>query len=136
MIRGRVELARTGDHPILEPRVDVGVASSPGGVSRTVKATVDTGFTAWLTLPLDSIRELGLQYRATRKVTLADGSEPETDLYLAFIDWHGIVIPRLIHQSAGNPLLGLALLTGCRLTVETVVGGEVTIEEMGHDTAQ
>lgn len=131
MIRGTVELTgMISTHPVLAPRVPVAVAAGINGVFRTVEATVDTGFTAWLTLPVDIIRELGLLYQGSRRVTLASGSTPETDLYLGFISWNGRILPRVVHRSDGNPLLGLGLLLGHRLTVEAVIGGEVIIDEI------
>ncbi len=117
-------------HPLLEPRISIDVANSNTGIFRTVEVTVDTAFTSWLTLPQSIIRELGLQYRGTRRVILADGSRPETHLYLAFISWRGNTLPRLVHQSDSNPLLGMGLLAGSKLTVEAVAGGNVVIEEI------
>ena len=131
MIRGRVELAgMVSTHPVLKPRVDVAIAAGVGGVFRTIETTVDTGFTAWLTLPLHIIRELGLQYRGTRSVTLADDSELETDLYLAFISWNEQILPRIVHQLDSNPLLGVGLLLGHRLTMEAMPDGEVVIDRI------
>ena len=131
MISERVELVgRIAGHQLLEPRVSASVAAQSDGVFRSINFAIDTGFTAWLTLPIDIIREFGLRYRGNRTVTLANGKQDQHDIYLAFIEWHGQILPRLVHESAGNPLLGMALLTGSRLTVESVAGGIVTIEEV------
>ncbi len=67
-------------HPVLAPRVSLAVAAGAAGVFRAVEATIDTGFTAWLTLPPDIIRELSLLYQGTRPVALASGGTLETDL--------------------------------------------------------
>ena len=132
MISGRVELLGeiAPGHQILEPRVSSRIAASGSGIFRSIDFAIDTGFTAWLTLPPDIIREFGLVYQGTRTVTLANGEQDPREIYLAFIEWHGRILPRLVHESASNPLLGMGLLTGSRLTVESVAGGSVTIEEM------
>ena len=94
---------------------------------------MDTGFTGWLTLPAEVIRQLGLQYRGTRTVSLANGQEWPVELYLGFISWDDRILPRLIHQSDGNPLIGMNLMTGFRLTMDIRAGGDVVIEEIPTD---
>ena len=133
MISGKVQIrGREGHIVYLEPRVAVSVAGG-SGVARTVNATMDTGFTGWLTLPPDIIRQLGLQYRGTRTVSLANGQEWPVELYLGFISWDDRILPRLIHQSDGNPLIGMNLMTGFRLTMDIRAGGDVVIEEIPTD---
>lgn len=131
MISGQVALVgEIAGHQLLEPQVSLAVCAAPDGVFKEVRSTVDTGFTGWLTLPPEVIRELGLQHRGRRSVKLADGQERWAYLYLAFIRWQDRILPRLIHQSDSNSLLGMGLLAGSRLTVESVPGGEVRIEEL------
>ena len=73
MIRGEVAIrGRDGPLTYLEPRIELGVAGSDG-VFRTLSVVVDTGFTGWLTLPPELIRELGLKYQGERYTVFADG---------------------------------------------------------------
>ena len=131
MVSGSVALiGEIAGHQLLEPRVAVAVCASPDGVFRAVQSTVDTGFTGWITLPSQVIHEFGLLYQGWRNVKLADGRQRRVSLYLGFILWHGQILPRLIHQSDGNSLLGMGLLAGSKLTVESVAGGNVSIEEI------
>ena len=130
-INGRVvSVGRIGDHDVLEPRIRITVAASDAGRPRVVECVVDTGFTGWLTLPPDIIRQFGLEYVGRRRVNLADGRRRRVRLYRAFIHWGGTALPRLIHQSAGNPLVGMGLLAGNRLVVEIIAGGDVTVTEI------
>ena len=63
-------------------------------------------------------------------MNLAAGGRRRVRLYRAFIDWHEATLPRLIHQSTGNPLVGMGLLAGSRLVIETTAGGDVTVAEI------
>ena len=84
MINGAVELVGTiGTHPVWKPRVTIPIANGIGD-DRNVRFTIDTGFTGWLTLPEEVIHELNLERQGSRRYILADGSESETALYLAF----------------------------------------------------
>lgn len=124
IIEGTVELAgMLGTVPILKPRVSVSVANI-NGVHRNVMFTVDTGFTGYLTLPPDVIRELDMERLGSRTFRLANDVEGETDLYLAFFG----SAPIIAHQIDAEPLLGAAMMNQCRLTVDFWEGGRVTIE--------
>ena len=134
MISGKVELVgMIQQHPLLKPRVAITVASESGN-AKTLEATVDTGTTAWLTLPPQTIRELGLRYAGTRPVELADGSHQPARLYVGFISWYDQTLVRLIYESDSEPLLGMGLLLGSKLSVEVLPNGAVTIEQMTIDT--
>lgn len=130
MIRGEVAVrGRDGPLTYLQPRVELGVAGSDG-VLKTLSAVVDTGFTGWLTLPPDVIRELGLQHQGVRSVTLADGLEAPVELYAALISWDGRILPRIVHQSDSVPLVGMYLMTGYHLAIDVREGGAVTLSEL------
>ena len=124
IIEGDVELAgMLGTVPILKPRVSMSVANI-NGVHRNVMLTVDTGFTGYLTLPPDVIRELDVERLGSRTFRLANDVEGETDLYLVFFE----SVPIIAHQIDAEPLLGAAMMNECRLTVDFWEGGRVTIE--------
>ena len=130
MISGEVVVSgRDGDLVYLEPRIEVDIAGRDG-VFKTLSVVVDTGFTGWLTLPLDLIRELGLLYQGNRDVRLADGQVLSIDLYAALIAWDGQILPRLVHQSDSTPLIGMYLMTGYHLAVEVREGGAVTLSAL------
>ena len=44
--------------------------------------------------------------------------------------WHGAVRPIAVIAAEGQPLIGMALLRGSRLSVEALPGGEVTVSEL------
>ena len=130
MISGEVVISgRDGDLVYLEPRIAVEIAGADRQF-RSISVTVDTGFTGWLTLPPDLIRELGLQQRGSRFVTLADGQTARVNLYVALIAWDGQILPRLVHQSDSTPLIGMYLMTGYHLAVEVREGGAVTLSAL------
>lgn len=130
MISGEVVVSgRDGDLVYLEPRIEVDIAGRDG-VFKTLSVVVDTGFTGWLTLPPDLIRELGLLYQGNRDVRLADGQVLSIDLYAALIAWDGQILPRLVHQSDSTPLIGMNLTTGYHLAVDVREGGAVTLSAL------
>lgn len=132
MISGKVALVGeiAGRQQLLEPRVSIPISASSDGVPRTVAATVDTGFTGLLTLPPNIINEFGLQYSGRRRIKLADGRLQRPNIYLGIIWWHDRPVRVPIHQIDGSPLVGMGLLAGSRLTVESIAGGGVSIEEI------
>ena len=79
MIEGRVELAgMVGNIPILKPRVSLAVANADA-FHRDLVFAVDTGFTGWLTLPANIVRDLDLQYRGTRPYLTASDEVSHAD---------------------------------------------------------
>ena len=129
MIRGKVhskEDALTG-----APLVVVSVANILD-LTQTldVEALLDTGFTAYLTLPSQTISELGLPRLGTRSARLANGEIEEFDVYAGRVSWngHGRNLPIMVSES--EPLLGMALLWGKRITIEAWEDGDVVVEEV------
>ena len=98
----------------------------------SVDAVVDTAFTAHLTLPNESIMELGLTQRGEQPAALASGEVERFAVYAGMASWDGQnrLIP--IFESNSEPLLGMAMLWGSRLIVEAWTGGGVTIESAPH----
>jgi len=111
-----------------EPQIEVAVA----GVNldfKTVAAVVDTAFTGALALPSDVIRELGLSYRGERRVRLATGRQT-VEIYGAVVSWFGQPRAVPVHETDDKPLVGNMLLDNCRLTIDFVESGEVTIQPL------
>jgi predicted aspartyl protease len=63
-------------------------------------------------------------------VTLGDGSQTLFDMYAGTIIWDGQYRSIDIAQSETEPLLGMVMLYGYRLQVDTIEGGTVKIEEL------
>ena len=122
MIRGKV----TGDQQAL---VTVDIMDGDD-LLQPIEVILDTGFTGYLTLPTDSIQELGLPSVGRRTFELANGELFEFEAYLAAVSWHGRLSDALVLKSDSAPLLGMTLLWGSRVTVDALTDGQVTIEEL------
>ena len=126
MLRGRV-------NPDVQALITVNIHSngdhSNGDHGEPVEAVIDTGFTGHLTLPACTIGRLGLSLVGHNKFKLANGEHSEFQIYNGSVTWHGH--PHEVHivQSECDPLLGMTLLWGSRITVDATTHGEVTIEE-------
>ena len=94
----------------------------------TLSAVVDTAFTGYLTLPLDSNRELGLVLRGTQPAVLANGTVGQFSVYAGMVTWNGQERLIVIFESDSDPLIGMAMLWGSRLTVDAQEDGDVVIE--------
>lgn len=93
-----------------------------------IEAVIDTGYNGYLTLPGDLVVSLHLPFAGHRRGMLADGSVVRLEAYLALVNWHGKLQDILISQAAGTPLVGMALLQGCRLTMDVLEGGGLSID--------
>ena len=127
MIRGRIGQNR-------QPRLTVQIADA-NGTLHPVEFILDTGYNGWLTLPHDLISQLGLTIRRTRTVSLADGRSVVLRTFTATVLWHGQPSNVYVIESESEPLLGMSMLWGSKLTLEAQEGGEVTIEEI-HPTTE
>ena len=130
MIEGRVAATHAPDGTVmLEPRVSIQI-SGRDRVFYTEEVVVDTGFTGYLTLPESVIKRLNLISYGQRPATLANGERQMFDIYGALIRWHERLRPAIVHSTDGSPLIGMSLLSGSRLVVESWEGGRVAIEEV------
>ena len=117
-------LVSPGRAPLLSLRV-LGMA----GAEEVVTATVDTGFTGYLTLPATVIARLGLLYTRTRMTTLADGRTVPIRVYAGAVDWHGQPRGVLVAATASEPLVGMTLLEDSELWLDCQPGGAVEITQ-------
>jgi clan AA aspartic protease len=122
MIYGAVNLRREATLPL--------VVSNSNGQRQAIDTVIDTGFSGFLSLPSAIITTLDLPWSASDIVTLGDGSETLFDLYTATVIWDGQYREIYIAESETEPLLGMALLYGYRLQVDTIEGGSVKIEAL------
>jgi clan AA aspartic protease len=122
MIYGVVNLRREATLPL--------VVGNLNGQRQVIDTVIDTGFSGFLSLPSAIITTLNLPWSASDIVTLGDGSETLFDLYTATVIWDGQYREIYIAESETEPLLGMALLYGYRLQVDTIEGGSVKIEAL------
>jgi clan AA aspartic protease len=106
------------------------VVGDSNGQRQVIDTLVDNGFSGFLSLPSAIITSLNLPWSASDIVTLGDGSETLLDLYTATVIWDGQYREIYIAESETEPLLGMSLLYGYRLQVDTIEGGTVKIEEL------
>ena len=112
-----------------EALITIDILSRDGRL-HPIEAVVDTGFDGSLSLPGAFIRELDLASAGKRFFELANGDLFEFELYYAWVLWHGRRSRVVILQSETAPLLGMELLWGSRVTMDTLTGGAVEIEEL------
>jgi clan AA aspartic protease len=122
MIYGVVNLRREATLPL--------VVGSSTEQRQVIDAVIDTGFDGFLSLPSEIIGRLGLPWRTSNTATLGDGSEILFDFYIGTVIWDGQYREIDIAASETEPLLGMAMLYGYRLQVDTIEGGTVKIEAL------
>ena len=92
-----------------------------------LKATVDTGFSGYLTLPAITIAQLQLVYDRTETYTLGDNNDVDFDLYRATLSWDGHDRSVFVLATESEPLIGMSCLRGYGLFIDVVDGGVVHI---------
>ena len=92
-----------------------------------IDAILDTGFTDYLTLPEFLIDYLKLPRIGTRRAIIAHGGAVLLNLYLAKVIWHGKERDIEVLQTDKQPLVGMSLLRGSRVTLDVIANGDVTI---------
>jgi clan AA aspartic protease len=122
MMQGVVNLRREATLPL--------VVGNDNGQRQVIDTVIDTGFNGFLTLPSAIITALDLPWSASDTVTLGDGSETLFDIYTATVIWDGEYHQIDIAASETESLIGMALLYGYRLQVDTIEGGSVKIEAL------
>jgi clan AA aspartic protease len=99
----------------------------PDGTSVSVEFVIDTGFEGALSLPAETVAALKLPFELELDSILADGSTVATPVHSATIVWQDRTIEVAVLALGERPLLGTALLEGCRLDVDFFDGGSVAI---------
>ena len=120
MIRGKVNAE-------LQPLVILDVAG-PLTEPVALPLLVDTGFNGHLTLSTNVIVALDLDQIGYSDSKLADGSTVRFPAFAAIVNWFDEDRPVTVLQGDEEALLGMKLLEGCRLKVESWSGGAVEIE--------
>ena len=95
-----------------------------------IEAVIDTGYTAWLTLPPALVAALGLRWHSVGRGILADGSICLFDVHEATVVWDRRARRVLVDEAETDPLVGMALLNGYELKVQARPRGRVTIKRL------
>ena len=103
--------------------------SNGDGAFESFDAVLDTGFGGDLTLPLDAVESLGLEYENRVPLILAGDQQLVASVYRGFVKWLGLEREIYVIAAEGQPLLGMAILAGCKVTIRVRPGGEALIEE-------
>jgi clan AA aspartic protease len=98
--------------------------------TKLITAVIDTGYTGFLSLPSEIITELNLFWTGIDRGTLGDGSEVTFEVYAAKVIWDGEYRDIPINEAETDPLVGISLLYGYDLHIQTVEGGSVTIKQL------
>jgi len=122
MIAGTVNGAREARIPL--------TLRAPLGTTQEIDALIDTGFNGFLTLPPCLIAALGLKRLARGRAILADGRDQLFDIHAVTVLWDGQPLTVEADSADTDPLVGMGLLQGYRLSLEIVDGGSVEIERL------
>lgn len=98
-----------------------------GGDRHAVAFEIDTAFTHALTLPLNLVPLLGLEFIRSHVVEYANGGTETVEVYEVALDWDGHPISEEVFALGHRPLLGTRLLDGYDLSIRFLPGGEVTV---------
>ena len=100
------------------------------GVQQEIPAILDTGYTEYLKLPPQVIATLGLPYRYSLSMYLADGNPIRVRVFDGIVRWAGQERSIPVQETEGDILLGMSLLYGSRLLIDVLDGGEVTLNDI------
>lgn len=97
---------------------------------QVIDAVIDTGFTGFLTLPLSVLTLLNLQAYRREEGILGDGSTCIFDVCRGLVIWDGELRRIDINASETKPLVGMSLLYGYRMQLDTIEGGRGIIQSL------
>jgi clan AA aspartic protease len=95
-----------------------------------VDAVVDTGFNGDLILPIEMVLELELVPQGYQKATLGDGTISQFRVYAGTVIWDGSRKLVEVNAATSGVLIGMGLLEGYKLEVNTIPNGIVTITNL------
>ncbi len=113
----------------LVPLIPLVIRGRDGGLRR-YQAVLDTGFTGDVALPAPDVQRLGLANPRLESVRFGNGKSDACDVYRANVLWEGEERVARIYAIGEDPLVGMALLRGSRVTMDVVEGGEVLVEPL------
>lgn len=95
-----------------------------------VDFVIDTGSTAELTLPPEAIEILGLKPLKTVPETLANDTVIECTVYAVRAFWHGQLRTVEVTELDSDALLGMRMMSKCRVTFDVIDGGSAELTEL------
>jgi clan AA aspartic protease len=95
-----------------------------------IDAVIDTGFNGDLILPLEIISELGLKLQGYQKAVLGDGTTSQFQVYAVDVIWNGSRKIVEVNAATSGALIGMGLLEGYKLEMDTIPNGIVTISDI------
>jgi clan AA aspartic protease len=95
-----------------------------------IDAVIDTGFNGDLILPPEAISELGLKLQGYQKAVLGDGTTSQFQVYATTVIWDGSRRLVEVNAATSGVLIGMGLLEGYKLEVNTIPNGIVTITNL------
>jgi clan AA aspartic protease len=95
-----------------------------------IDAVIDTGFNGDLILPLETISELGLKLQGYQKAVLGDGTTSQFQVYAVEVIWNGSRKIVEVNAATSGALIGMGLLEGYKLEMDTIPLGIVTISDL------
>ena len=100
------------------------------GQTRRIEAVLDTGFNGEMALPAVAIRQLDLPMGIRRPAVTATGDRVSLTTYYATVLWQGQPRSVEVVEADSEPLLGMELFLGSRVTLDVREGGPVTIDAL------
>ena len=96
---------------------------APNGQTHPIEAVLDTGFNGELALPATTISQLGLPEDIRRPAVTATGDRVSLMTYRGTVLWYGQLRSIQVVEADSEPLLGMELLLGSRVTMDVREGG-------------
>ncbi len=118
MLLGYVRRTRDGLEPVLQLKV---IGSDKKW--QTLVFVIDTGFTGYLAVTREMLRQLGLPISGSQRSILADGLTSRCDVVVVTVDWDGVGRTFEAQVFDGDPLIGTRLLEGFDVSVSMNEGG-------------
>ena len=97
------------------------------GMEVEIEASVDTGFSEYITLPQSWITALAPPYASDDIMTLADGSSIIVAMYYCIVIRDGRDIPVRAHHAEGTSLVGMSMMDNYKLVLDAKIGGTLTL---------
>ncbi len=94
---------------------------------QSVTVVIDTGFDRFLTLPPQTIVSLGCPFMGRAFTTLADGRVETVNVYAVNVIWDGQLRGVEVFEIDAVPLIGMKMMQGYDLHIQTVDGGLATL---------
>jgi predicted aspartyl protease len=111
------------------PMVPV-VVQGADGLEKKFTCLLWTGFAEGLLLPTEEVTTLNLVSIGKRMVQFADGSRIEAAAYPTQVLLGGEAHELEVLAWDGEPRLGMALFADCRLSMQFIKGGTISIERI------